>query len=105
MLSITHRITGFGLAGVVYTIAGGALVTKGSFPECVDALKAMHISAAILIPLKFSLASAFYYHYFNGIRHLAWDLGIGFQLNELYTSGKIVLALAMAAAIFTTVAM
>ena len=41
-----------------------------------------------------------YYHLCNGIRHLFWDAGKGYELDNLYTSGKLVLA----AAILLTVA-
>ena len=30
---------------------------------------------------------AFWYHFFNGIRHLAWDAGFGFDLPQTYASG------------------
>lgn len=102
MLSITHRITGMGMACGVYGIAIGALCMKGQFPECVAALQAMHISQALIIPAKLAASGAFFYHYFNGIRHLAWDLGIGFKLSQLYTSGKIMLVISSIAALYAT---
>ena len=27
------------------------------------------------------------YHFFGGLRHLAWDMGYGYELREVYTSG------------------
>jgi len=31
------------------------------------------------------------YHLLNGIRHLVWDAGYGFELDQAYLSGKLVL--------------
>lgn len=35
---------------------------------------------------------AFYYHLCNGIRHLFWDAGLGFELKTVYASGYAALA-------------
>jgi len=35
----------------------------------------------------FGWTLAFFYHLFNGIRHLAWDAGWGFELPAAYRSG------------------
>lgn len=35
---------------------------------------------------------AFYYHLCNGIRHLFWDAGLGFDLEVVYRSGWAVVA-------------
>ena len=32
------------------------------------------------------------YHLLNGIRHLFWDFGYGFELEHAYLSGKLVVA-------------
>jgi succinate dehydrogenase cytochrome b556 subunit len=44
---------------------------------------------------------AFFYHLCNGIRHLWWDSGRGFEIAQVYRSGWIVL---LAAAALTLVA-
>jgi succinate dehydrogenase / fumarate reductase cytochrome b subunit len=33
---------------------------------------------------------ALFYHFCNGIRHLAWDAGKGFELPEMHRNGKTV---------------
>jgi succinate dehydrogenase / fumarate reductase cytochrome b subunit len=38
-----------------------------------------------------------FYHLGNGVRHLAWDAGYGYDLATAYTSGYAVLAFAGAA--------
>jgi succinate dehydrogenase/fumarate reductase cytochrome b subunit len=30
---------------------------------------------------------SFFYHLCNGMRHLFWDIGLGFNLGTIYTSG------------------
>jgi len=35
---------------------------------------------------------AFFYHLGNGVRHLAWDVGYGFDLRNVYRSGWLVIA-------------
>ncbi len=41
----------------------------------------------------FAWTAAFCYHLCNGIRHLFWDMGKGFELKDLYFSGYMVLGL------------
>jgi succinate dehydrogenase / fumarate reductase cytochrome b subunit len=37
------------------------------------------------------LTVALYYHLANGIRHLAWDIGWGYQINKIKVTGLAVL--------------
>jgi succinate dehydrogenase / fumarate reductase cytochrome b subunit len=39
----------------------------------------------------FLLSVALFYHLFNGIRHLLWDLGVGLELKSAYLGGYAVL--------------
>ena len=41
----------------------------------------------------FGFSLALVYHLLNGIRHLLWDAGIGFEIPEFYASGWTVLVL------------
>jgi succinate dehydrogenase / fumarate reductase cytochrome b subunit len=43
--------------------------------------------------LLFLWSVAFFYHLCNGIRHLVWDAGYGFELNIAYRSGCAVIAM------------
>jgi len=45
----------------------------------------------VLLGLTFS----FFFHLFNGIRHLFWDAGYGFDLQSIYASGWAVVALSI----------
>jgi succinate dehydrogenase / fumarate reductase, cytochrome b subunit len=89
-LSILHRITGIGLAvgsillawWLVAVAAGGELFARTH----------AFIASPIGTLLLFLWSIAFFYHLCNGVRHLAWDAGYGFQLRSAYRSGYIVLA-------------
>ena len=50
--------------------------------------------------LMFLFTYALFYHLCNGVRHLFWDAGYGFELETAYASGKAVLA---ASAVLTVV--
>ena len=52
------------------------------------------IGRALLLGWTFSL----FYHLFNGIRHLYWDMAKGLELKSVYTSGYVTLAVS---AVFT----
>jgi succinate dehydrogenase / fumarate reductase cytochrome b subunit len=41
--------------------------------------------------LLFALTFSLFFHLCNGIRHLCWDAGYGFELRTIYASGWIVL--------------
>ena len=40
----------------------------------------------------FGWTASLFYHFFGGIRHLAWDLGYGFELESTHLSGWAVVA-------------
>lgn len=41
-----------------------------------------------------------FYHLFNGIRHLFWDVGLGFDLNTITISGIMVVLLTLVCTVF-----
>jgi succinate dehydrogenase / fumarate reductase cytochrome b subunit len=83
--SILHRITGVILAvgtlALVYWLAAAAMGDQ-SF-DTAQAIAGSWIGRLAL----FGWTLAFFYHFFNGIRHLAWDAGWGFELPAAYRSG------------------
>jgi succinate dehydrogenase / fumarate reductase cytochrome b subunit len=50
------------------------------------------VASPVGMLLLFGWSVAFFYHLCNGIRHLAWDAGYGFELRQAYRSGYSVLA-------------
>lgn len=99
MLSGLHRATGVALASGLYTFAIGTLIIPAPFSCCIEVLQKMHIAAPIIFSFKFALAWTVFYHSANGIRHLAWDMGYGFDLKTLYISGYITIGVSLLGAI------
>lgn len=89
ILSITHRITGVALsAGTLLLVIWLGSAAYG--PEAYDQVSACLASPFGLFVL-FGFSAAFYYHLCNGIRHLVWDFGRGFELPTVARSNKLVL--------------
>ncbi|MDP7539291.1 MAG: succinate dehydrogenase, cytochrome b556 subunit, partial [Alphaproteobacteria bacterium] len=55
-------------------------------PECFASAQAF-IGSVIGRVLLLSWVWALFYHLCNGIRHLFWDAGVGYELTALYRSG------------------
>ena len=91
-LSIGHRVTGVGLAlGLLLLIWW--LLALASGPAAFATVQAvMHswLGALVLFVYTFVLL----YHMANGIRHLVWDAGYGFDLAVAARSGIAVLGFA-----------
>jgi succinate dehydrogenase / fumarate reductase cytochrome b subunit len=76
-LSILHRVTGvallFALLGLVVWLIGasfGRASYEAFLPLFVSLPARLVISLAVI---------ALIYHFWNGLRHLAWDIGWGFE--------------------------
>lgn len=90
MLSILHRITGAALAIGCALMAWwlvAAWMGEHAFGLFRD-FKTSFIGQLMLFGWLFS----FVYHFFNGLRHLKWDMVIGFNLKVAYLTGYLVLA-------------
>ncbi|MDD2704237.1 MAG: succinate dehydrogenase, cytochrome b556 subunit [Acidocella sp.] len=96
--SIFHRITGVALGAgtVLFTLW---LVSAAAGDDAFSVVQAIFASWIGLLVL-FGFTFALFYHFCNGIRHLAWDAGKGFELPDMHRSGR----LGIAAAIVLTVA-
>ena len=95
-MSILHRITGAGLAvgaalAVLWLLAASVAEASYGF---VDGLLTSVVGELILI----SCLAAFWYHGCNGVRHLAWDAGYGFDEATVRLTGWLAIA---AAAVLT----
>ena len=89
-LSFVHRMTGVGLSVGTLLLAGW-LVALAAGPQPY-ALFAQHMTAWYGQVLLFGWSWSLLYHLCNGIRHLFWDAGKGFELATAYRSGYAVLA-------------
>jgi succinate dehydrogenase / fumarate reductase, cytochrome b subunit len=90
VLSITHRITGVGLvlgmAMVTWWVVAAAYGPRAFEP--VEAFTTSWIGQVILFGFSVSL----FFHLCNGIRHLVWDSGVGFEKRDTAVGNAVVLA-------------
>lgn len=92
-LSILHRATGvfLGFAAFAVVVWLFAVAGDGEGLARFNACAASPLGIAFLLAATASLA----YHLLNGIRHLLWDMGWGFELPKAVASGWTVVALAI----------
>ncbi len=93
MTSITHRATGMGLS-IGAVILAWWLVSISNGPEGWQSFHAIMDTPAGLLVL-FGLSWSLIYHFLNGVRHLAWDLGYGFDKQVAERNSVIILALSV----------
>jgi len=96
MTSILHRITGVALVvGTVLLV--GWLWSAAYSPDCFAGIHKFFTGFfGRLLLIGWTLA--FYYHFCNGIRHLFWDIGKGFEIHFATKTG---IAVFIATAFFT----
>jgi succinate dehydrogenase / fumarate reductase cytochrome b subunit len=94
-LSILHRVTGCALSvGLLVFVYWVVAIASGADAYAKAQQVLMHpVSRLALIVFSF----AFFYHLLNGIRHLTWDAGYGFEKKVARTSGWIVFVAAVLA--------
>lgn len=85
LLSILHRITGVFL-GLGMLLVIWWLVALASGPEYYNYVLGVAGSWIGRLVL-FGFTAALFYHLCNGIRHLFWDAGRGFEIPAVYRSG------------------
>ena len=96
-LSILHRLTGIALA-IGSILLAWWLVTVAAGGQVFTVTHAF-IASPIGLLLLFLWSVAFFYHLCNGIRHLAWDAGYGFDLRTAHFTGYVVVAATVVLAI------
>lgn len=94
-LSIMHRMTGVALtAGLLVLTCWLIAIASGA--DAFAGVQAWYGSAWFKLPLA-GWAFCFFYHLGNGIRHLAWDIGIGFEHGQIRIGGWAVVVFAVVA--------
>lgn len=93
-MSILHRITGLILClGAIALMSWILMLAAG--PECHVAFHRFAHGFGGKLVLAVSVF-ALCYHLGNGIRHLFWDMGKGFDLKSVHASGYAAIAFAVA---------
>lgn len=90
VLSILHRVTGVGLVvGAILTIWWLlAATTSDSYFYFVNSLLTSFLGDIVLVGSLLAL----WYHGCNGVRHLIWDIGYGFEARHVRTTGWMAIA-------------
>jgi len=100
VLSIVHRATGIALTiGTLFLVwwLVAAATGDGAF-----AAARWFFGSWLGLLLLLGWTFSFFFHLCNGVRHLCWDAGLGFDLRTTYASGWTVVA---ASAALTLVAL
>ena len=94
-LSILHRATGVALSAGLLVLTCWLLAIASGVDAFAD-VQALFGSAWFKLPLA-GWAFCFFYHLGNGIRHLAWDIGLGFEHSQIRAGGWAVVVFAVVA--------
>ena len=94
VLSITHRAIGIALVLGTLVLVYWLLAAASGAEAYGSAQQLLGSWPGRILLLGFSFA--LFFHLCNGIRHLFWDVGLGFELKTAYASGKAVIAVAIA---------
>lgn len=92
-LSILHRVSGIALSVGLIAFAWWLLAAStgaAQYQQFVDFAASLPGQIMLL-----GWLTAFFYHLANGIRHLVWDLGYGFELGTANASAWFVLVLTL----------
>jgi succinate dehydrogenase / fumarate reductase, cytochrome b subunit len=88
LLSILHRATGI----ILYV--GGLLlaawfIVLGTGSENYETLQRLYLHPIGLVMLM-GFSFSFFYHLCNGVRHLFWDAGVGYEMKTVRITGWMV---------------
>lgn len=102
VLSILHRVTGVALsAGTLLLTWWLVAAASGPGPfATVQGFLGSWFGHLLLWAFTFSL----FYHLSNGVRHLLWDFGWGFELDQVRLSGIVMIAVAAGLTVVTLIA-
>ena len=93
VLSISHRASGVILAAGSVILAIWLLALASGPATYATVANAIGSPPGKILMFLFTLA--LYYHLCNGVRHLFWDAGHGFELDAAYASGRAVCAISV----------
>ena len=94
VLSIIHRATGIALAVGMLVLVYWLLAAASGAEAYASAQQLLGSWIGRIVLLGFSFA--LFFHLCNGIRHLFWDAGVGFEIKTAYASGTAVVLVSIA---------
>ncbi len=102
VLSILHRLTGVALTFGTLLLTWWLVAAAYGPEEFADAQAFLGSWFGHLILWGFTFAV--FYHLANGVRHLLWDFGWGFEIEQVRLTGIVVVAFAVGATLVTLIA-
>jgi succinate dehydrogenase / fumarate reductase cytochrome b subunit len=84
-LSILHRVTGAALAFGLLALSYWLMAAAGGPGSYAAAMRFFQSPYGLILVLGWTFA--FFYHLLNGVRHLFWDAGRGFERRQRHASG------------------
>jgi succinate dehydrogenase / fumarate reductase cytochrome b subunit len=84
-LSILHRVTGVALAFGLLALSYWLMALAGGPDSYAAAMRIFQSPLGFGVVLGWTFA--FFYHLLNGVRHLFWDAGRGFERTQRHASG------------------
>jgi succinate dehydrogenase (ubiquinone) cytochrome b560 subunit len=98
-----NRLTGIVLSGGLYLFGFAYLAapTLGWHLESQSIIAAVGAwSAAAKASAKFAVALPFFFHSFNGVRHLVWDMGVSMTNKAVMQTGWTVVGASVIASLY-----
>lgn len=89
VLSILHRVTGVALAAGFPMLMLWLLAVAGGERDYAELSAYLESAVGRLCLVAFTFA--FFFHLANGVRHLVWDAGYGFEKHQTRVSGFLVI--------------
>ncbi|QDL90963.1 succinate dehydrogenase, cytochrome b556 subunit [Paroceanicella profunda] len=101
VLSIIHRATGVAMAvsGALIVWWFIAAATGEDYFEFADGILTSWIGTLVMLGSLWAL----WYHFCNGLRHLWWDMGRGFELDQVTMSGIVTVVASLVLTVFTII--
>ena len=84
-LSILHRLTGVALAVGLLALCYWLVSLAGGQQSYAAAMRMFASPVGLIVLIGWTFA--FLYHLLNGMRHLFWDVGYGFERTQRHLSG------------------
>ena len=100
-LSILHRASGVALA-VVFLLLCVWLVCAANGAVCYATMTSI-LRGPVGVVVLLGFSAAFFFHLLNGIRHLCWDAGVGFERRQSRFSGWCVVLATLLLSLLATV--
>ena len=85
VLSIMNRVTGIALSAGTLLLVWW-LMAAATGPQAFERVQ-WFIGSPLGLFMLFGWTASLFYHFFGGIRHLAWDAGWGYELERVHMTG------------------